>query len=120
MRLQPILGHLSSQSNSSNMIAMFSVLLHPLESIRKSRYFRIWRSGGCTNVQLVALFHISRECGLSDLEYLPFVIDGLDDKAQGRTDTVDIFSHDFLYDSRLSSIVQSAIESTSSLSTYTA
>lgn len=37
---------------------------------------------------------------------LPFIIDSFDDETQGRTDAVDIFTHDFLNDSRFASIVK--------------
>jgi hypothetical protein len=44
------------------------------------------------------------------LKNLPFVVDSLDDKPEGRADTVHILSHDPLYDGCLSCIVEAAME----------
>jgi hypothetical protein len=44
------------------------------------------------------------------LKYLPFVVNSLDDKSQGRADTVDILAHDLFHNGCLSCIIESAFK----------
>jgi len=45
------------------------------------------------------------------LNYLPFIVDSLDDEPQSRTDTIDILAHDPFHNGCLSCVIESAIES---------
>jgi hypothetical protein len=104
----PISVHPSSQSSFSSTISEFFDLRHPLDHV--SRYFHPGLSRVHTQMFSLYLSNQSArgEGRATELEDIPFVLNGLYYEAKGWADGVYILVHNSLDDGGLSSIVKTS------------
>lgn len=63
-----------------------------------------------TYVKFISSFNLAVSAVQKVLKHLPLIVDSLDDKPEGRTDTVHVLSHNLLHNGCLPCIIESAIE----------